>query len=65
MGFVVVVTCGLGAGNAASAQARPIDRNERQAIIEGVAAELTKGYVFRDVPRAMIQDSRSVDVEAQ
>ena len=48
----------VGAVSSACAQGRPLDAAERSAVIDRVAAELEKGYVFPDTARAMVQALR-------
>ena len=55
---IVIALAANAQSSVACAQTRPVDAAERSAVIERVAAELEKGYVFPDTARAMVQALR-------
>ena len=57
-GAAVVAIAIAAHASIARGQSRPLDARERAAVIDRVAAELEKGYVFPDTARSMIQAIR-------
>ena len=56
--WLAVIATGGVSGARAQPPAKPVDARERSAVIDRIAVELEKGYVFPDTARAMIQALR-------